>query len=311
MPPRTLNKVMSLREAVQEFVRDGASVGLGGQNIGRCAMAAVHEIIRQGKRNLTLYGCNLSISMDMLVGANLVRRCESGSGNLERFGTTFCWRRKIESGELEMEDFSHLSMVSRFLAGEMGLPFMPTKSLLGSDILTYTSRGGPKKFEIVDNPWNPGEPVVLLPAVNPDVSLVHVQRADPMGNLFIGGFSTHEPEMIRASGAVVATCEELVSSEEARCHPERTTIPFLHVSAVVHQPWGAHPTSVHRHYDYDGEHIQHYQDCARQGGDAIQRYLDRYVYGCQGFADYLEKIGGQSRLQSLRASMQRMAGANT
>src|SRR3972149_4799216 len=152
-----MNKVMSLAEAVQEFVRDGASVGLGGQNIGRCAMAAVHEIIRQGKRNLTLYGCNLSISMDMLVGAGLVRRCESGSGNLERFGTTFCWRRKVESGELEVEELSHLAMVSRFLAGEMGLPFMPTKSLLGSDILTYTARGGREEIEMIDNPWNPGE----------------------------------------------------------------------------------------------------------------------------------------------------------
>ncbi len=309
MSSSTINKVMSLTEAVQEFVKDGASVGLGGQNIGRCAMAAIHEIIRQGVGNLTLYGCNLSISMDMLVGANLVRRCESGSGNLERFGTTFCWRRQVESGEIEMEDFSHLAMVSRFLAGEMGLPFMPTKSLLGSDILTYSSRGGPKKFEIVDNPWNPGEPVVLLSAVNPDVAIVHVQRADSMGNLFIEGFSTHEPEMIRAAKAVVVTCEELVSTEEARRHPERTTIPFLHVSAVVHQPWGAHPTSVHRYYDYDGEHIQYYQSCARQGGEAMQGYLDRYVYGCKTFAEYLEKIGGSSRLESLRASMQSMTGA--
>ncbi len=308
MPSSTINKVMSLTEAVQEFVKDGASVGLGGQNIGRCAMAAIHEIIRQGVGNLTLYGCNLSISMDMLVGANLVRRCESGSGNLERFGTTFCWRRQVESGEIEMEDFSHLAMVSRFLAGEMGLPFMPTKSLLGSDILTYSSRGGPKKFEIVDNPWNPGEPVVLLPAVNPDVAIVHVQRADSMGNLFIEGFSTHEPEMIRAAKAVVVTCEELVSTDEARRHPERTTIPFLHVSAVVHQPWGAHPTSVHRYYDYDGEHIQYYQSCARQGGEAMHGYLHRYVYGCKDFAEYLETIGGPAHLAGLRASMQGMTG---
>jgi hypothetical protein len=207
-----------------------------------------------------------------------------------------------------MEDFSHLAMVSRFLAGEMGLPFMPTKSLLGSDLLAYTSGGHKKKFEIVENPWNSGEPVVLLPAVNPDVSIVHVQRADPMGNLFIEGFSTHEPEMIRASGTVIVTCEELVSTEEARRHPERTTIPFLHVSAVVHQPWGAHPTSVHRYYDYDGEHIHHYQACARQGGQALRDYLDRYVSGCRTFEEYLERIGGSARLEGLRTSMQRMTG---
>jgi acyl CoA:acetate/3-ketoacid CoA transferase alpha subunit len=301
---------MALSDAIREYVRDDSSVGLGGQNIGRCAMAAIHEIIRQGQRNLTLYGCNLSISMDMLVGAGLVARCESGSGNLERFGTTFCWRRKVESGELEVEDFSHLAMVSRFLAGEMGVPFMPTKSLLGTDILAYNSGGGRKKFEIVDNPWNPGEPVVLLPAVNPDVSIIHVQRADPMGNLFIEGFSTHEPEMIRASKSVIVTCEELVSPEEARRHPEHTTIPFLYVSAVVHQPWGAHPTSVHRYYDYDGDHIRAYQDCAKQGGQALAGYLDRYVYGCRSFTEYLDWIGGPPRLEALRASMLAMTGSS-
>ena len=134
-----ISKVMGLREAVSRFVFNVAVVGLGGQNIGRCAMATVHEIIRQGMRDLTLVGCNLSISMDLLVGADLVRRCEGGSGNLERFGSTFCWRQKVQSGEIEMEDFSHLGMVSRFLAGEMGLPFMPIKSLLGSDILVHSA----------------------------------------------------------------------------------------------------------------------------------------------------------------------------
>ena len=274
-----MSKVMSIKEAVGQFVSDGAVVGLGGQNIGRCAMAAVHEIIRQGKGDLTLVGCNLSISMDLLVGAGLVRRCESGSGNLERFGTTFCWRRQFESGEIEIEDFSHLGMVSRFLAGEMGLPFMPTKRL-------------------------------LVPALNPDVSILHVQKSDPMGNLIIEGFTTHEPELVRSSKHTIVTCEEIIDNRQIRADSERTTIPHIYVSAVVHLPWGAHPTSTHRYYDYDGEHISLYQECARAGDKRFDDYLDRFILGCDSFQDYLGKAAGEDRLSALREAMGRMSGTS-
>lgn len=304
--PGSPSKVMTLKEAVARFVRSGCSVGLGGQNIGRCAMAAMHEIVRQGHRDLTIYGCNLSISMDLLVGAGLVRRCESGTGNLERFGSTFSWRRGIEQGTLEVEDYSHLSMVSRFLAGEMGLPFMPVKSLLGSDILTYSSGSGFKKFDVIDNPWNRGEPVVLVPAATPDVSIIHVQKADPLGNLIIEGFATHEPEMVRASRHTIVTCEDLVETEDVRRDPERTTIAYPHVSAVVHQPWGAYPTSTYRYYDYDGDEIARYQAVAREGGEAYRRYLDEYVYGCATFEEYLAKVCSPARREELEAAMRAM-----
>lgn len=301
-----MSKVVTLKEAVGRFVRSGCSLGLGGQNIGRCAMATVHEIVRQGPRELTLYGCNLAISMDLLVGAGLVRRCESGTGNLERFGTTFSWRRGIEQGTLEVEDYSHLAMVTRFLAGEMGVPFMPVKSLLGSDILAYSSGSGFKKFEVVDNPWHRGEPVVLVPAATPDVSIIHVQKADPLGNVIIEGFATHEPEMVRASRHTIVTCEELVETDEIRRDPERTTIAYPHVSAVVHQPWGAYPTSTYRYYDYDGDEITRYQAAAREGGPAYRRYLDEYVYGCATFEEYLARVCAPARREELAAAMQAM-----
>lgn len=303
-----MKKVMGIREAVNRFVSNGAVVGLGGQNIGRCAVAAVHEIVRQGKRNLTLVGCNLSISMDLLVGAGLVRRCESGSGNLERFGTTFCWRRKVESGQIEVEDFSHLGMVSRFLAGEMGLPFMPTKSLLGSDILAHSAPSTTKKYELIENPWNPGESVVLLPALNPDVSIIHVQKSDAMGNVIIEGFTTHEPEMVRSSRHTIVTCEEIIDNRQIRSDSERTTIPHIYVSAVVHQPWGAYPTSTYRYYDYDAEHLRFYQECARAGGEQFKDYLDRFVLGCDSFQDYLNKVAGKDRQLELQEAMWHLCG---
>jgi len=300
------SKLMTAEEAVRRFVPDGALVGMGGQSIGRSAMCIYHEMIRRRKKDLTLVGCNLSIPMDMMVGLGLVRRTECGTGNLERFGTTHCWRKAVEQGKLVNEDYSHLAMVTRFLGGEMGLPFMPIQSLLGSDILAKKSVSTGKKYEIIDNPWNPGEKVVLLPSLNPDVSVIHAQKADETGNLIIEGFLAHEPEMIRASKAVIVSCEEVVSSDEIRQYPERTTIPYVYVSAVVHQPWGAHPTSVYRCYTHDGEHVREYQKAAREGGEAFESYMEKYIFSSANFDEYLEKVGGLRKYNRLRQEMVEM-----
>jgi len=297
---------MTAAEAVERFVFDGALVGMGGQSIGRSSMCLYHEMIRQRKKDLTLVGCNLSMPMDMMVGMGLVRRTELGTGNLERFGTTHCWRKAVEQGKLENEDYSHLAMVTRFLGGEMGLPFMPIQSLLGSDILSQKSASTGKKYEIIDNPWNPEEKVVLLPSLNPDVSVIHAQKADETGNLIIEGFLAHEPEMIRASRAVIVSCEEIVSSAEIRRHSERTTIPYVYVSAVVHQSWGAHPTSVYRCYSHDAEHLREYQNAARQGGAAFEAFVGKYVFSCSNFDEYLEKVGGFRKYNRLRHEMAEM-----
>jgi acyl CoA:acetate/3-ketoacid CoA transferase alpha subunit len=300
-------KLMTLREAVQKFIFDGATIGLGGQNIARCQIATVHEIIRQGKRGLTLTGCNLSIQMDMLVAAGVVKRCECGGAGLERFGATYSFKRAIEGKRMEIEDYSHGSMVSRFLAGEMGLPFIPCYSLLGSDILKTTPLSMNKKWEIIDNPWNPDEKVLLLPAMVPDVALVHVQKADETGNVLIEGILSHEPELIRASKTCIVTCEEIISSDEVRRNPDRTTIPYFFIDAVVEVPFGAHPTATYGYYTYDSDHIRFYQDCARKGGDVIKKYLDDFIYSSATFEDYLEKVGGMTRMVELRKIMlQRM-----
>ena len=294
---------MTAAEAVCELVHDGATLGIGGQTLGRVTMALAHEIIRQGVKDLTLVGCSMSMSMDMLVGAGLVRRTECGTGNLERIGTTMRWRRAIEEGRLEVEDYSHLAMASRFLAGSLGLPFMPSKSMLGTDIVNRKSSDGPKALEVVDNPWQPGDPVVLVPAVNPDVSIIHAQKADPMGNVVIEGFTTHEVEMAKASNAVIVSCEELIDTDEVRRDPDRTSIPYIYVDAVVVQPWGAYPTSTHRHYVQDEDYLARYQVAARAGGPAYDDYLRGAVYDHDTFDDFLEAEVGPARLDELRATM--------
>jgi len=186
------------------------------------------------------------------------------------------------------------------------VPFMATRSLLGSDLLPpgARERARPGRPMVIDNPWAPGEPVVLVPALQPDVSIVHVQRADRMGNLVVDGFATHEPEMVRASRHVIASCEQLVSTDEIRARPEQTTIPFLHVSAVVVQPYGAYPTSTYRYYEHDAAQITAYQDAARAGPEAATAYLREHVWDCAGFDQHLARAAGADRLESLRRAME-------
>ena len=306
MTSNLTNKVMTVAEAVDRFVHDDDIVGIGGQTTGRVSMAIAHEIVRQNKKNLNLVGCSMSMSMDIIVGAGLARRTECGTGNLEQYGTTMRWRRAIEEGRLEVQDYSHLAMAGRFLAGSLGVPFMPSKSMLGTDMLKKTSLDGHKAFEVINNPWDPDDPVVLLPAVIPDVSIIHVQKADEMGNVIIEGFTSHEPEMARASKSVIVSCEELVSSEIVRKTPERTTIPYIYIDAVVKQSWGAYPTSTYRYYEHDDAHLKLYQSCARAGGAIYQEYLKENIYDCATFSEFLDKSVGLDRLNELRDSMQRL-----
>ena len=300
------NKVMSAKEAAEKFVFDGAIIGMGGQNVSRCAMSIAHEIIRQGKRDLVLTGCNLSIHMDLMVGAGLVRKCELGLAGLGRFGATFQFKRAIEEGRLEAEDFDHLTMVSRFLAGEMGIPFIPVRGLMGSDILNYRAVSTGKKFEIIVNPWNQGERIVLVPAMQPDVSIVHVQKADEIGNTIIQGITSHEPELIRASKTTIVSCEEIVSTNFFRSHPDSTTVPYHYIDAVIEQPFGAYPTSTYGYYSFDADHINYYQQCARAGGDEYGNYLNESIYGCEAFDDFLKRAAGREKRNQLKREMREL-----
>lgn len=300
------NKVMSIKDAVEKFVFDGAIVGMGGQNVARCAVNLAHEIIKQCKKNLTVTGCNLSIHMDLLVGAGLVKKCEFGLGGLGRFGATFQFKRAIEEGRMEAEDFDHLVMVSRFLAGEMGIPFIPVRGLIGSDILNYQAPSTKKKCEIVNNPWNRGEKITLVQAMQPDVTIVHVQKADEIGNVMIQGIASHEPELIRASKATIVSCEEIVSTEFFRTNSDYTTVSYHYIDAVVEQPFGAYPTSTYGYYSFDADHISHYQQCARAGGEDYKKYMNEYIHGCETFDDFLEKCGGGKKLNQLKREMIRL-----
>jgi len=203
-------------------------------------------------------------------------------------------------------------MSLRFLAGAMGVPFLPTLSGIGSDI---TSKWGfskqlrnadPKivddKLKIIDNPfgkWGNASKIVLVPAINPDVTFIHVQKADTMGTCRIQGLTFADVEQAKASKKVVVTCEELVEPEEIRDFPEYNQLPFLHVSAVCHVPFGGYPTAVYRYYDYDSKYLRTYAAAAR-ADDTFKIFQDKYIYKLKNHRELLALIG-QKQLDSIKA----------
>ena len=293
-----MNKRTSLSEAVKS-IPSGAHIGLSGFSITRCAMAFVREVIRQGIKNLTVSQCVGAMDTDMLVGAGAVDRLIYGGGSLDRFGLLANVNAGIETGALLAEEYSSLSIAFRYLAGSLGLPFIPIRSLAGSDLLTRIRERAGAEVAFVDDPFTKDRWLVLKPLV-PDVSIMQVQTCDEEGNSWIMGPKWDSGEQVKASERTIVIAERVVPTELIRREPERCVIPNLLVSHVVELPYGAHPTSVHREYDYDAGRIEDYVG-ATGSRDTFQAYLDAYVFGVKDHGEYLEKVGGMEKLESLRA----------
>ncbi len=293
------DKVKSAAEVVRS-IPDGFHIALGGFAIARNVITVVHELIRQQKKNLTLSQCVMGMDTDLLVGAGLVSRLIVGGGSLDRFGPLHCVNRARESRTIESHDMSSLSICFRYLAGALGISFIPIKSLIASEVLEELERG-PASSDVkrMTCPFT-GEEYVLLRALTPDVSLVHVQVADREGNCQIDGPRWENEEQAKAAHRIIVITEELVPTEYIQRHAERTVIPAHRVEAVIHQPFGAHPTAVFRCYDYDAEHLKLYVDHVKRP-ERVKEYLEAYVLGTKDHWEYLEKVGGLRRLNELRA----------
>ena len=293
-----MSKLSTLADAVAS-IPDGSHVSLSGFAISRCAMAFAHEVIRQGIKGLTLSQCVLAMEADILVGGGAVERLISGGGSRGRFGQHHCINRGIQEGTLLAEEYSSLSMAFRYLAGALGLPFIPIRSLRGSDVLKRLQEIAPSEVAMVDDPFTGDDWLVLKPVI-PDVAVVQVQVADKEGNAWILGPRWTNEEQVKASARAIVVTEQLVPTDKIRSEPERTVIPGFHVSHVVHLPFAAHPTAVYRVYDYDVDHIRQYADASKTP-EGFQKYLDKYVYGAKDHWDYLELIGGMKHLNDLTA----------
>jgi len=298
-----MDKVQPVAEVVRN-IPDGSHLALGGFAIARNVNTVVHELIRQQKKNLSLSQCVMGMDTDLLVGAGLVSRLIVGGGSLDRFGRVNCVNRARESGTVESLDTSSLAVCFGYLAGALGVSFMPIKSLIASETLERLESGaGAGTYKRMNCPFT-NEEYVLVRALVPDVSLVHVQVADQNGNCQINGPRWENEEQAKAGRRVIVITEELVSTDTIRQCPERTIIPGHRVEAVVHQPFGAHPTSVFGCYDYDAEHLRLYVEHSSTP-ERMREYLERYILGCRDYQEYLEKIGGMERLMKLKARKDR------
>jgi len=293
------DKVITPAEAVQR-IPDGSHIALGGFAIARNVNTVVHELIRQERRDLTLSQCVMGMDTDLLVGAGLVSRLIVGGGSLDRFGPVHCVNRAREAGSVVALDATSLSISFAYLAGALGISFIPIKTMLGTEIIERLEAGdGAGYVRRMDCPFT-GEPYVLLRALQPDLALVHVQVADREGNCRINGPRWENEEQAKAADRVMVITEELVDTDVIREAPERTIIPGHRVEAVIHQPFGAHPTAVFGSYDYDAGHLVEYVEHTKRSG-GIEEYLDRFVRGARDFDDYLAKVGGRAHLEQLQA----------
>ncbi|MGE5374682.1 MAG: CoA transferase subunit A [Bacteroidota bacterium] len=293
-----MSKVSTLFEAVAS-VPNGSHVALSGFATARCTMAFAHEVIRQGINKLTVSQCVGAIDADMLVGAGAVERIVYGGGSRGRSGQHSCLNRAIEQGTLMTEELSSLSMTFRYLAGSLGLPFIPIRSLNGSDILKQLQEKSPSPVSTLKDPFTGEDWLVIAPLI-PDVAVIQVQVADEEGNAWILGPRWDNEEQVKASNRTIVITEELVSTETIRRYPERTLVPGFKVSHVVHLPFAAHPSSVYGVYDFDKTHIKLYAEASRTP-QSFQEYLDTHVHGVKDHWEYLEKVGGMKYLDTLLA----------
>jgi len=281
------DKRISLKEAVK-LVSDGSHLFWGGFGFQRPPMAFAHELVRQKKRNLTIYTCGSEMDLDILVGARVASRLEVAFYAIEGIGLAPNIQRRICEGAIEIEDYSNLAMALRFFGGALGVPFMPLKSMLGTDMITK-AKFRTKKLEVMTCPFT-GEKVVLVPSVRPDFSIVHVSRVDKEGNAQIDGIKGEDIEGARAGKKVIVLAEEIVDTEFIRSQPDQTVIPNIYVTHVVECPWGSFPMMVHNYYDYDMEHVRMYYDqCKTEEG--WQKYCEEYITNINDHKEYLQKIG--------------------
>ena len=290
-----VDKRMTEAEAVSRFIKDGDYIGAEMYGTVRAPMSLVSEIVRQGIKDLRVAGQGV-LELDMLLAASLIKELDFTYIGLELYGVSNCLRREVESGRVEnIVEWSNAAITWRFKATSIGVPFIPTRAMLGTDTLVYSAA------KVVEDPFT-GDLVCLLPALILDVGLIHVHRADKFGNAQIDGISGFSAELARASKRLLISAEEIVDSEVIRQAPDRTIIPYYLVDAVVAAPFGSHPGEMCYQYRRDEPHIREWV-AASKDPDTTQAYLEKYIYGVKDHLEYQELIGAEhlAKLKSGRA----------
>jgi glutaconate CoA-transferase subunit A len=274
-----------MKQAVSEFIHDGDMVAIEGFTAFICFSAA-HEIIRQGRTNLTVCRMTPDLIYDQMVAAGCVRKMVFSYLGNPGVGSLHCVRRAVEKGipnKLEVEEYSHFGMVGRYMAGAAKLPFFPLKSYYGTQLMDANP-----KIKFIEDPYGEGQ-VAVVPALNPDVTVIHAQRSDSIGNTQLWGLLGMQKEAAFAAKHVIVVVEEIVEGDVIRSDPNRTVIPHMIVDAVVHQPYGAHPSYVQGYYDRDNQHYLAWDRISRDI-DATNLWLQDWVYELKDWDAYLGKL---------------------
>jgi len=274
-----------MRDAIADFVPDGASVAMGLQMEQMVPFAAGHEIIRQKKRDLTLIGPISDILFDQLIGAGCVKQIIAAWVGNVMMGSAYNFRRAVEQDGMKVFNMTNFSIALALQAGAMGVPFLPTKTALGSD----TAKGNHFFYQIF-SPFAPKESLWAVRALNPDVTIIHVQRADSEGNAHCWGNFGVMLEGVRAAKRVVVVAEEIVDPEVIASDPNRTVIPGFLVNAVVECPYGAHPSPVQGYYNRDNDFFHEYHEQTKTKAES-DAWLARWVYGIPDRQAYLDQLG--------------------
>jgi glutaconate CoA-transferase subunit A len=290
-----MSKVVPMQDAIAAHVHDGDTLVIEGFTHLIC-FAAAHEIIRQRRRNLTLCRLTPDVVFDQMIAAGCASKLVFSWAGNPGAGSLHAFRRAVEANPstLDIEEYSHFGMVARFSAGAARLPFWPLRDYQGTDLPAVNPM-----IRSVECPYT-GESIATVPPINPDVTIVHAQRADADGNTQVWGLLGVQREAAFASKRVIVVVEQVVPEAVIRADPNRTIIPGMIVDAVVVEPWGAHPSYAQGYYDRDNDFYVSWDNVSRDPGK-LQAYLDEWVYGIADRNEYVRKQPSLDRLTAKAA----------
>lgn len=289
-----VDKRMSVREAVERFIHDGDYIATGGFGSVRFSTAVLHEIVRSRKRNLGFSGHSTTHDFQILAAGRVIDRCDIAYVvGLEIRGLSPNGRRFMESGAVRTTEWSNAGLGWRYKAAAMGVPFLPARVMLGSDTQRYSAG------RLIEDPFT-GQKLLAVPALYPDVGIIHVHQADIYGNAQIDGTTIVDLDLAKASKRLIVTTERLVKTEEFRRDPRKTSIPYWQVDAVCHVPFGSYPGNMPFEYFSDERHLAEWVE-VEQDEARFAAFLDKFIYGVDDFETYLSLAAGEQRLAELRS----------
>jgi len=290
---RMVDKKTTVKEAIKKYVNDGDYIATGGFGGVRIPAALIHELLRQGKKELGFAGHVSTHDCQLLSAGDCFNRCDASYiVGLEARGLSKNARRKFESGNIKVTEWSNAALSWRFKAAAMGVPYLPCRTMLGTDTFKYSAG---KEIEC---PFT-GKKLLAVPALYPDVAMIHVHRADMYGNCQIDGIIVADDDIAKASKKVIVTTEKIISNDEIRNAPNKTIIPFWCIDAVIEVPFGSYPGNMPGEYYSDEGHLAEWLE-AEKDPEALKKFLDKNIYSCKDFNEYIEKNGGAEKIKKLK-----------